>query len=92
MLGRPSALVPIVLSLMALALVIAHLALFGVTHEADEGTAAHVYQLIMLAQVPFVVYFAVTWLPRRPRQSLCVLGLQAGAALLALAPILLLEL
>ena len=38
---QPSAFLPVALSLVALALVLGHVALFGVVHEADEGTAAH---------------------------------------------------
>ena len=38
---QPSALLPIAMSVAALALVLGHVAIFGVAHEADEGTAAH---------------------------------------------------
>jgi len=84
---QPSAVVPLVMSSVALALVLGHAALFGVVHEADEGTAAHIFQLLMAAQVPVVAYFAIKWLPRAPRQALQVLGLHAGAALAALAAV-----
>ncbi len=80
---QPSAVVPLVLSSAALALVLGHAALFGVVHEADEGTAAHIFQLLMAAQVPVVAFFAIRWLPRAPRQAFQVLVLQAGAALAA---------
>jgi hypothetical protein len=66
--------------------------MFGVAREADEGTAAHVFQLLMIAQVPIVAFFAIKWLPRAPRQALQVLALQAGAVLAALAPVFLLNL
>ena len=69
-----------------------HLLAFGVVRQADEGAAARVYQLLMAAQVPIVAYFAITWLPRAPRQALQVLALQVGAALLTLAPLFLLGL
>jgi hypothetical protein len=36
-------------------MVLGHAAMFGVVHEADEGTAAHVFQLLMAAQVPLQV-------------------------------------
>ena len=80
---RPSAVLPLVMSCAALALVLGHAVLFGVVHEADEGTAAHIFQLLMAAQVPVVAYFAIKWLPRAPRQALQVLALQAGAAIVA---------
>ena len=72
------------MSLGALGLVLVHVARFGMTHEPDEGTLAHIFQLLMAAQVPIVAYFAFTWLPRTPRRALCVLALQGGAALAAI--------
>jgi hypothetical protein len=75
------------MSCVALALVLGHAALFGVVHEADEGTAAHIFQLLMAAQVPVVAFFAIKWLPRAPRQAILVLALQAGVALAALAAV-----
>lgn len=92
MMKRPSAFLPVVMSLAALATVLVHVARFGAAREADEGTAAHVWQLLMLAQVPIIAFFAITWLPRAPREALPVLALQAAAALAALAPVFLLGL
>ncbi len=84
---QPSALLPIVMSVAALSLVLSHVAIFGVVHEADEGAAAHLWQLLMAGQVPVVTYFALKWLPRAPGQALRVLGLQALAGLAACAPV-----
>ncbi len=64
-------------------MVLVHRAMFGVVNAQDEGTAAHVFQLLMVAQVPLVGYFAMTWLPRRPGAALSVLLLQVLAALAA---------
>ena len=89
---QPSAFLPLTLSFGALAMVLAHVAMFGVVHEADEGTAAHIFQLLMIAQVPIVAFFAIKWVPRTPRQALIILALQAGAAIAALAPVFLLGL
>lgn len=80
---QPSAFLPLAMSLVALAIVLGHAAMFGVVHEADEGTPAHIFQLLMVAQVPVVVFFAIKWLPRAPGQALEVLALQAGAVLAA---------
>jgi hypothetical protein len=87
MLKQPSAFTPLVMSLAALATVIGHVLLFGAAREADEGAAAHVFQLLMAAQLPIIAYFGLTWLPRTPRQALSILALQAGAVLAALAPV-----
>lgn len=84
---QPSALVPIAMSLAAVALVLGHIALFGVVREADEGAAAHLWQLLMAGQVPVVGYFALKWLPRAPGRALRVLALQVVAALAACAPV-----
>jgi hypothetical protein len=75
---KPLALLPIAMSLAALALVLGHAAIFGITREADEGAAAHVWQILMSAQLPIVAYFIIKWLPKRPRESLQVLALIAG--------------
>jgi hypothetical protein len=56
-------------------------------HEADEGTAAHLWQLLMVGQVPLVAYFALKWLPKSPAEALRVLALQVAAALAALAAV-----
>ena len=84
---QPSAFVPIVMSLAALAIVLGHIAMFGAAREPDEGTAAHLWQLLMAGQVPIVAFFAVKWLPRTPRQALPIVALQVGAGLAALAPV-----
>jgi hypothetical protein len=73
------------MSLAALALVVGHVAVYGLVHQADEGTAAHLFQLLMAGQVPVVAYFAVKWLPRNPKGALLVLALQACAGFAAFA-------
>ena len=75
---QPSAYLPLAMSLAALTLVLGHALVYGVVHEADEGTAAHVWQILMAAQLPIVAYFILKWLPRRPRESLQILALLAG--------------
>jgi hypothetical protein len=89
---HPSAFLPMAMSVAALAIVLGHVAIFGAAREADEGTAAHVWQILMAAQLPVVAFFAIKWLPRTPKQALLVLALQAGAALAALAPVFILNL
>ncbi len=91
-LKRPSALIPLAMSVAALGVVLGHIAIFGVTHETDEGTAAHLWQLLMAGQIPVIAFFALRWLPRSPREALLVLLLQAVAGLAAAAPVFLLKL
>jgi hypothetical protein len=85
---QPSAFVPMGMSLSALTLVLGHIAFYGAAREADEGTAAHVWQILMAGQLPVLAVFAITWLRRAPRQALGVLALQADAVLAAMAPVL----
>ncbi len=92
MMKHPSAFLPVAMSFAALATVLGHVAMYGAVREADEGTAAHIFQLLMIAQAPIVAFFAIKWLPRTPRQALYILALQAGAALAALAPVFFLNL
>jgi len=92
LLKRPSGFLPVVMSCAALALVLGHIALFGTAREADEGTAAHFFQLLMVTQAPIVMIFAIRWIPKAPRQALQVIALQVGAALAALAPVFVLNL
>ena len=87
LLKRPSALIPVAMSVAALATVIGYASTFGVARQADEGAAAHVWQLLMVGQVPVVVFFAVKGLATKPRQALLVLALQVGAALAAMFPV-----
>ncbi len=91
-LKKPSAFLPLAMSFAALAVVFVHVALHGAAREADEGTAAHLWQMLMAAQIPIVAFFAIKWLPRTPRPALVVLALQGAAALAALAPVFLLNL
>ena len=84
---QPSAFLPIAMSLAALALVLGHVAIFGIVREADEGTAAHLWQLLMAGQILVVAYFALNWLPRARGNALLVLALQFVAALAACAPV-----
>jgi len=97
-LKHPSAFLPLTMSLTALG-VLFGAAIYGILHgahgiirEPDEGTAAHLWQLLMAGQLPVLLFFAIKWLPRAPKPTLYVLALQAGAALASMAPVFLLGL
>ncbi len=87
LLKRPSALIPVAMSVAALATVIGYAAMFGIARQADEGTAAHVWQLLMVGQVPVVAFFVIRWLLTAPRKAVPVLVLQVGAVLAAMFPV-----
>jgi hypothetical protein len=93
MVRKPSAFLPAAMSVTALALLggaymygraTGHT---GFVREPDEGSLAHLWQLLMTGQVPVLAYFTIKWLPRAPKQTLSILALQAGAVLAALAPV-----
>jgi hypothetical protein len=75
------------MSLAALVIVLGHVAMFGAAREADEGAAAHLWQLLMAGQLPVIAFFTLRWLPQMPKQAVQVLALQIVAVLAALAPV-----
>jgi hypothetical protein len=91
MIRCPSAFLPIMMSLSALATVVVCVMMFGTTGQADEGTAAHLWQLLMAAQIPVIAFFALRWLPQHPASALAILSLQVIAATAALLPVYLLH-
>jgi hypothetical protein len=84
---QPSAFLPLAMSLAALGIVLGHIAIYGVAREADEGAAAHLWQILMAGQIPLVAFFAIKWLPRAPKPALYILALQVVAVLAAMAPV-----
>ena len=91
MLRHPSAFLPLLMSLGALATIAAFVSLHGTAPQEDEGTAAHLWQILMAAQAPIVLFFAMKWVPRAPREALPIVVLQVAAALAAMAPVFLLR-
>lgn len=93
-LAHPFAFLPITMSLVALSLLLATIAstlLHGATlaslRSPDEGAVAHLWQLLMLGQVPLIALFALKYLRQAPAPSLTILALQASAVLASLAPV-----
>ncbi len=84
---RPSAWLPVLMSVTALAIVLIHIVRFGTAREADEGTSAHLWQILMAGQVPIIAFFAIRWLPRNPKPALLILAIQAIAGIAALGPV-----
>jgi uncharacterized membrane-anchored protein len=75
------------MSLAALAIVILHIVRFGTAREADEGTSAHLWQILMAGQLPIILWFAIKSLPQTPKPALAILALQMVAGLAAMAPV-----
>jgi len=88
---HPSAYVPALMSLAALGILVGYLVLFGTATQEDEGTAAHLFQLLMAGQAPIIGFFALTWVPRAPVSAIQVLALQVCAALVPMGLLFYLE-
>ena len=84
-LRHPSAFLPIAMSLLAVGVVLTRIALFGTARQPDEGTAAHLWQLLMAFQALIIAFFVIRYFAQQPKQALLVLALQIVAALAACA-------
>jgi hypothetical protein len=74
---------PIIMSLLALAVLVEGLFEFGHHPPADEGWQAHIFQILMVVQLPIILLFiANSW--RSLKQNLPILGAQVFFWLLAL--------
>jgi hypothetical protein len=88
---HPSAYVPAGMSLAALAILVGYVVLFGTAKQEDEGTAAHLFQLLMAGQAPIMGFFALKWVPRAPVPAIQVMALQICAALVPMGLLFYLE-
>jgi hypothetical protein len=86
-LREPLAFIPIVCSLAALAITTIVIGVNGVVHEADEGTAAHLFQLLIVASFIMSFAFVIRWLIRDPWRTLRILAIQIVAVVAAFAPV-----
>ena len=84
---KPSAAIPIIMSAAALAVVLTAVAMFGARPEPDEGAAAHIFQILIAGQLPFLAWFAFHWLRRDFKSALSVIALQVAAIAVALFPV-----
>jgi len=86
--NRISAKVLIVLSLTAL---LAVLSGYAQPPQPDEGAAAHIFQLSIVALVPMILLFLATTDWRKPFRSARLLAFPASAVLLAFGALYYLE-
>jgi hypothetical protein len=93
LLRRPSAWLPLMMSAGALALVLGYAALAGPGQAKphDELAPARLFQLILIAEVLVMGFFALRWLPRSPGPAAVVLALQVVAASVPIITVLVLE-
>ena len=84
---KPSAFLPIAMSITALLMLGIVAVSYGLVREPDEGVIAHIWQLLMAGQLPILVYFLSRWLPRLPWPTAYVFALQIATALAAMVPV-----
>lgn len=90
LLKKPAGFLPPAISAVLLILIV--LDVQGGARSSDEGTAAHLFQILMPLQAGIIGYFALTWLPKQPRTALPIMALHVGAAAAVLATVLALHL
>lgn len=90
----PSAYIPIVMSMASLALVVAGILVYGVSElrQTGEGAIAHTWQLLMVVQIPVLLFFVVRWMPRARKRAAPILLLQGLMFVAAYLPVYLLRL
>jgi hypothetical protein len=81
LLKRPSAFVPLAISTGFLAFFAVAYAQGTLVRQPDEGTGAHLFQLLMPVQLLIMLVFALNWVPKKPRAAVPILALQVAAAL-----------
>ena len=80
---RAAGYAPIAMSLVALSIVICGIAKYGAHPPRDEGWEAHVFQILMVAQLPIILLYIAAAGSKSFVRILPVLGLQALAWLAA---------
>jgi len=93
LLKKPSAWIPIALSLAVLAtMLISFMTMGAPTHQPDEGTGAHLFQIWLVLEFFMIGFFAMKWLAQKPKQALLILMIQIIFVLAGCAPIFLIKL
>jgi len=85
---KPSAWVPLVLSFWILAMEFYFLVTVGPPQrEPDEGVAAHLFQLWIVAEFFLVIFFAARWLPSKRWPAFRILIMQIVLVLAGMFPV-----
>ena len=93
MVRKPSAFIPFAMSLCTIAMLVVSISMNdGAVRDTDEGAVAHLFQLLMVGQIPILAFFALKWLRRDWKAGLSVLALQIAGMVAAAFPVWLLGL
>lgn len=85
LLRRPSAFLPLAISAGFLSFFALAYVQGTLLRQPDEGTGAHLFQLLMPLNLLVMLFFALTWVPKKPSAALPILAVQAAGALGVLA-------
>jgi hypothetical protein len=85
--NRINAIVPCVMSLSAFVLVLVAVATGWDNGLKDEGSAAHIFHLLIALQIPFALAFLVTADWKRFMRVAGIVSLQAASVVLAFSPV-----
>lgn len=83
----PLAGLPIAMSALALIVVLASIALSGTARQPDEGAAAHLFQILVVGQMPLIGWFLWRRLRAHQPGTLAILAVQALSVAIALFPV-----
>jgi hypothetical protein len=85
--NRIGAIAPVAMSLLALSLVLLSVTTGWERGQKDEGAAAHIFQLLIVGQLPFIAAFLFTANWRRAPAVAQPIALQLGALALAVGSV-----
>ncbi len=84
---KPSAWVPVALSLCVLLMELGFVLWGSQEPQEDEGVGARLFQLWLVAEFFLVALFAARWLPREPKPAIKVLLIQIIGVLAGMFPV-----
>ena len=88
LLKKPSAWIPVLLSLIMLGILMLYLAkIIPPDPTGDEGTGAHLFQIWLVLETMMIPIFAIKWLPKMQRQALLTLAIQITLVIIVCAPV-----
>jgi len=85
--NRWTGVLPVAMSLAALAIVLIAVTTGWERYAADEGTAAHLFQLLIAGEVPLVLLFLLTSERGRMATIIRLAAIQVAAVALALGSV-----
>lgn len=85
--NRISAIAPVAMSLAAFIMVVVAAVMGRANSQPDEGTLAHIFQLLIAAQMPVILLFLVTADCRHSTRVARPLALQGAAIILAVGSV-----